>query len=178
MTHWKKLTNPNYIGSWDFQKDEERILTISRVVQEEVFNPSDNSKKHCIVAHFAEDSKPMVLNKTNCKTIQTLYNTPIIEEWAGCKVIVKVEKVRAFGKMEDGLRVKNQKPKQAPAQAKQEPPPMQVQNIHCTDCNEFIQGHNQHTAQQVAEKTEKKYGKPLCTDCGARAKERKETEHA
>ena len=35
-THWKKLTNPNYLGSWDFQPGEIRTLTIKEVREEPV----------------------------------------------------------------------------------------------------------------------------------------------
>ncbi len=38
-THWKKLSNTKYMGSWDFEPDEEKILTIAKVQQEEVTAP-------------------------------------------------------------------------------------------------------------------------------------------
>ena len=41
-THWKKLTDPNYLGSWDFAPGEVRTLTIERVLQEKVI---DKQKK-------------------------------------------------------------------------------------------------------------------------------------
>ena len=37
-THWKKLTDPNYLGSWDFAPGEVRTLTIERVLQEKVID--------------------------------------------------------------------------------------------------------------------------------------------
>jgi hypothetical protein len=37
-THWKKLTNPNYLGAYDFQQGEKRIVTIKEVIQEKVLN--------------------------------------------------------------------------------------------------------------------------------------------
>jgi len=34
LTHWKTLTNPDYIGAYDFQPKEERTLTIKSVANE------------------------------------------------------------------------------------------------------------------------------------------------
>lgn len=108
MTHWKKLTNPNYIGAYDFAPDEERTLLITKVVSELVQSP-DGDKESCIVAHF-KDGKPMILNKTNCKIISKLYGTPMIEDWAGKRITLVVRKVKAFGEVTDALRIKEQKP--------------------------------------------------------------------
>ena len=44
-THWKKLTNPNYLGSWCFQPGEEKVVTIREVKQEIVQN--QNGKEEC-----------------------------------------------------------------------------------------------------------------------------------
>lgn len=169
-THWKKLTNPNYIGSWDFKPNEERILTVERVLQEEVVDmeaikKDANAKKPCIVAHFREDSKPMILNKTNCKMMQGLYNTPIIEEWAGKRIIVKVEKVKAFGKLEDALRIKNEVPAASAPVA-----------VACEECHKPIRPTGEYSAAQVAGMIKNKYGAILCADCQGKRKEVKPNE--
>ena len=39
QTHWKKLTNPLYIGAYDFAPGEERTLTIKSVKREMVVGP-------------------------------------------------------------------------------------------------------------------------------------------
>ena len=39
-THWKKLNNPDYLGSYAFQPGEEKTVTIKEVKREMVFNPS------------------------------------------------------------------------------------------------------------------------------------------
>ena len=66
-THWKKLTNPEFLGSWDFSEGEERVLTIKKVIQGEVVGEG-GKKDQCVVAHFTE-GLPMVLNATNMKAI-------------------------------------------------------------------------------------------------------------
>ena len=94
------------------------MLTIDKVIVEQVVDmeKGGSAKKDCIIAYFKENCKPMILNKTNCKMIQALYDTPMIEQWAGKKIIVKIERVKAFGKMEDALRIKKEVPKVAQVQ--------------------------------------------------------------
>jgi ribosomal protein L31 len=104
MTHWRKLTNPKYIGAYDFNPKEERILTIKSVQLEPVIGP-DGKKEDCIVIHFT-DSKPMVCNSTNAKAITKLHKTPEIEQWAGKQVCIYVAQVKAFGDVVDALRIR------------------------------------------------------------------------
>ena len=111
MTHWKQEFNYAYTGAYELQPGEERTLTIRELKNEEVV-ASDGRKEVCFVAYFVGDSKPMILNKTNCKTISKLYG-PYIEEWPGKAIVIKAEKVKAFGEVVEALRVKNVKPETA-----------------------------------------------------------------
>lgn len=108
VTHWKKLTNPNYIGAHDFQPGQELTVTIQSVSKENV-KGADGKEEQCIVARLVKAQKPLILNKTNCKIIQKVLGTPYIEKWAGGKIILYVANVKAFGEMVDAIRVKNQK---------------------------------------------------------------------
>ena len=112
VTHWKKLTNPNYIGSHDFQPNQELTVTIETVAQELVkcFDGKSIKEEQCIVAHLKGAKKPLILNKTNCKIISRVIDTPYIEEWTGKSIILYVAKVKAFGEFVDAIRVKSQKP--------------------------------------------------------------------
>ena len=56
-THWKKWTNPNYMGSYAFQPGEEKTLTIKEVKRELVYNPSGSGKEECTVAYFVETAR-------------------------------------------------------------------------------------------------------------------------
>ena len=77
-----------------------RTLTIEQSVTGKVIDmEKGGTAKNCTIAHFAEKCKPMILNKTNCKTIAALLNTPYIEEWAGYRIKIHVEKVKAFGRL-------------------------------------------------------------------------------
>ena len=105
LTHWKKLTNTDYIGAWDFQPNEIKTITITSVAKVPVKN-QDGKDEPCIVAKLAETPKGFILNKTNCKLITKLLGTPHIEQWAGKKVQIYATKVRAFGEMVEAIRIK------------------------------------------------------------------------
>ena len=148
-THWKKLTSPNYLGSWSFQPGEEKTLTIKEVKQEMVQNQS--GKEECTVAHFLEDVKPLILNTTNCKTISKVWGSPYVEDWAGRKITLKVKKISAFGEMVDAVRVSNERPVE--------------ESIICEACGKVITSASGRSAKEIATATKTKYGKALCIEC-------------
>lgn len=108
MEHWKRSFDYKYTGAYELQPNEEKVVTIKRVCKEEV-NSTDGKKSMCLVAYFEESSKPMVLNKTNCKTIEKIYS-PFTEQWFGKKITVFAQKVKAFGDTVDALRIRPTKP--------------------------------------------------------------------
>lgn len=108
MTHWKQNFDYKFTGAYELQPGEERTLTINKTAREEVANTA-GTKTLCFVAYFTESNKPMVLNKTNCKTIAKLYGANV-EGWIGKRIIIKSEQVKAFGELVDALRVKNVMP--------------------------------------------------------------------
>lgn len=104
MTHWKQNFNYKYTGAYELQPGEEKTVTIQRLTNEDVMS-TDGKKQKCLVAYFAESSKPMVLNKTNCKTIEKLYG-PDVEQWPDKKITIFAAHVKAFGEMVDALRIR------------------------------------------------------------------------
>ena len=154
LTHWKKLSNPNYLGAYSIEDNKDLILTISKVQQETVTGP-DGKKDECIVCYFSESEKPMILNSTNAKKIQKLLNTPYIEKWIGHKIQLGIEKVRAFGDIVEALRVRKFLPKNI--------------EIKCERCGNNITASGNMSAEQVAEYAKKKFGKNLCVTCGKAA---------
>lgn len=150
-THWKKLTNPDYLGSYAFDPGEEKIVTIDFVAQEEV-KGTDGRTENCIVAHLIGE-KPLILNKTNCKAITKLLGTPYIEEWAGNRIVLAVQTVQAFGEYVDAVRVKPKLPGEI-----------------CEKCGKEIRAGSGRSAAEIAELSMEKYGMKLCLEC---AKEEK-----
>ena len=162
MTHWKKLSNPDYLGSYAFEKGQEMTLTIGSVREESVTG-ADGKKEDCIVAHFRENVKPMILNATNCKAIAKLYKTPYIEEWVGKQIVVRVQQVKAFGDVVDALRIKPEIPTKVP-------------EFKCADCQKVLQPFGNMNARGLADYTRQNYGKVLCAECAKKAKEAKDAE--
>ena len=154
MTHWKKLTNPNYLGAYSIENNADLILTIGTVSNEMVVG-TDGKKEECTVCRFLErGTKPMILNSTNMKMISKLLKTPYVEEWYGHKIQIGIEKVKAFGEVVEALRVRDKLPV-----VKNEPAPK------CEKCGKDIAPAHGMTAEQLAAYTEKKYGKKLCSVC-------------
>lgn len=156
-THWRKLTNPDYLGAYAFQPGEEKTVTIKDVKRELVFNPSGSGKEECTVAYFEEDVKPLILNVTNCKMISKVWGTPYIEDWPGRKITLRVKKVSAFGEMTDAVRVSPDRP-------------MDTQII-CEACKKPVEPAEGHSAEAIAKSTKAQYGKNLCLACARKLKE-------
>lgn len=150
MTHYKQLMDTNYLGAYSLDEGKDIVLTIKAVQKESVIG-ADGKKEDCIVCHWAENEKPMILNATNCKTITKLLKTPYIEQWSGHKIQIGSERVRAFGDIVEALRVRPTLPR--------------IAVITCEACGNPITSANGMTPDQVAAYTAKKYGKHLCADC-------------
>lgn len=111
-THYKRLRNPDYLGSWDLADSEGRfnplVVTIGNVTKKYVHDGKGGGDE-CVVAELV-GLKPMILNSTNLKTISKLLNSPFIEDWVGKSIELMVKKVKAFGEMHDALRISPIKP--------------------------------------------------------------------
>lgn len=156
-THWKKLTNPDYLGAYALEPGQELTVTIN-TVKREMVTGADGKKEECTVCYFKESNiKPMILNSTNCKTITKLYATPYIEQWQNKQIILISEKVKAFGEIVDALRVKKTKPTSTV--------------LKCPDCEQEIKAIGSYTPQQIAATNQKQYGRPICGNCSKKIKE-------
>ena len=156
LTHWKKLTNPDYLGAYALEPGQDLIVTIKSVANEVVIG-TDGKKETCSVMHFTENVKPLVLNATNSKTITKLLKTPYIEEWAGRKIQLYVEQgIKAFGDIVDAIRVRPFLPVE--------------KELICADCGKKIEGFGGKSADVIARYTLKNYGRSLCSECATKAK--------
>ena len=136
LTHWKKMVNPKYLGSHDLfisdGKYSEVTVEITNVQVEEVIGEG-NKKDNCLVAHL-KGMKPLIVNRTNAKTISKLAGSPAIERWVGVQVVLTVSKVKAFGAVHDAIRVKDQKVNATPRDYT-----AQIEAINaCADINALV----------------------------------------
>ena len=160
LTHWKKTTNPNYLGTYALDEGKDMVLTIARIAPREMIVGSDGKKEECPVAHFVENVKPMILNSTNMKMIAKLYKTPYIEHWAGKKIQIGSEMVKAFGTITDALRIRDVIPEST------------EQKYYCEECKAEIQPFGGKSARVLAEYTRSKFGKALCSGCAIKFSEK------
>jgi hypothetical protein len=104
--HWKKLVNPDYLGAYSLENDgtfANKVVTIEAVSVQQVPD-AKGDKQECVIATLRGE-KPMILNRTNLKTIEKVMQNPNIETWAGRSIELTVQKVRAFGDTVEALRV-------------------------------------------------------------------------
>ena len=149
LTAWQSTRDVNFVGSYDLIVGvddnnqpiyKDRIVTIDFVnAKEEVMDAQTNKKVEKTVAHFKDkDIKPMILNTTNKKGIETATGTIFLEKWAGKQILLTVEQVKAFGKVQPALRIK--------------PVPKRL----CDVCGKVI-------SNDIYEASMKKYNKALCS---------------
>ena len=144
--------NPNFLGSWDLYDvpGNEITVSIKGFRDEEVVN--NGQKEICTVCYFNESIKPMILNLTNKKTIAKLYHTKSASHLKDKYITIGFEKIKAFGKIHDALRIRNIVPKVTTAKEAE---------VFCEQCKKPILAVRGMSAVQVAEYTKKKYGKAL-----------------
>lgn len=111
-THWKKNVNPAFLGAYSLMNgdDQPTEMTVTiREVKYEEFTGQEGKKEWGNVAYLV-NQKPMILNRTNQKTLQKLFNSPYIEDWAGKTITLFVQQVKVGREWTDGLRIKTTLP--------------------------------------------------------------------
>lgn len=103
-THWKQLINPDYLGVYSLPDGNDMIVTIDKVVREMVTS-TGGKKEECTVAYMI-GQKPMILNRTNSKAIQSMYQTPYIEDWKGKQIQLYAAVTRLKGEDVECLRIR------------------------------------------------------------------------
>jgi len=87
-------------------------LTIAKLVVEELGHGAEKERKP--VLYFQKATKGLVLNRTNAMTIAGLYGDES-DEWAGKRISIYPTRIRAFGSMQDTIRVREEIPAQPQA---------------------------------------------------------------
>ena len=103
-THWRKLINPKFLGTYSLDEGQELVLTIREVKME--ITESGRGKKESAICYFKENVKPMFLNVTNSTTLEKLYGTPMIELWEGKQFTVYSANTVIKGVATTGLRIR------------------------------------------------------------------------
>ena len=161
-THWREIKQTDFLGSHDLNDGSggfrEITATIKQAEKQKVkdINGDDSVE---LVLTFTDGLKPMILNVTNSRTLAKLFRSSYIEDWAGKKILIGTEKVKAFGEMHDALRIRKRLPVSTKSAGK------------CADCKGDIVAVGKVTAEQVKKGTVKTWGDPLCLNCAQKRKE-------
>ena len=91
-THWKKTMNPNYLGAYALEPNEDLVVEITEVKTESVMN-ADGRNEECLVAYL-KDQKPLIVNKTNAKAIAKVAGSNYIEDWKGKQIALYISNVK------------------------------------------------------------------------------------
>lgn len=162
-THWKQLQNNDWIGAYALQDGQDLTLTIDKAMQEQVTG-NNGKREMCLTVHWLErDYKPMIVNRTNAKTITKVTGSPYIEDWHGKQITLYVDTTRLGSDLVECLRIRPYAPKQTKQTATANT------ELVCADCGKPITDAYGMSAAQVADSTTKKYGRQLCANCATSA---------
>jgi len=106
-THWKQLVDPRFVGVYALPNGEDMTVTI-RYVQKETITMMGGKKEDHSLAYLLE-TKPLILNSTNSKTIEKLYG-PYIEDWAGRRITLYASTTKLGNEMVECLRIRAKVP--------------------------------------------------------------------
>ncbi len=143
-TSWKTLVDWQSLSASSIVEKEE-VMTIKSISREQIVS-STGRKEIVPVCRFENSALPMVLNKTNMRTLSRIFASDNIEDWYGKQIIVFVQDgIKFGGELVQGLRIKAL--------------PVRL----CSVCGKVIPEH-------IYNGSLKKYGRALCgADCLAKA---------
>lgn len=108
--HWKNFLDKNYLGSHNLELGEEMLATIEKFEGEEDVKNIDGKSTLKQVLYFKENIPKMIMNITNGNTLSNLYGSHP-EKWIGKQIQLFATPVKAFGKTQDALRIRDFIPK-------------------------------------------------------------------
>lgn len=149
LDSWEKVIDNNFINAELIgTPGAEKVVTIKDIDFAECFNDK-TQKKESKQTVFFEECKPLVLNKTNAKMLKRLFspNSDNPADCVGHKVRLTVEKVKAFGKETDAIRIK------------------EYSETKCEECGNVILPASGKSVDALVEISKRNTGKVLCIAC-------------
>lgn len=146
---FEKIIDPNFINAELIgQEGAERVVTIKDIDYAECFDQKTKGKvtKQTL---FFEECKPLVLNKTNARTLKKLFspNTDDPRLCIGHKIILYVTSVKVGGQMTTGIRIK------------------EYSEVKCDECDQVIVPYAGKTVDQLMDISKRNFNKCLCGNC-------------
>lgn len=108
-THWKQLVNLDYIGAYSLN-GQDLSVEITNVEVRRV-KGEGGKEEDCTVADL-KGQKPMIINRTNAKSITKLYGSPFIEDWVGKIITIFPTTTKVAGDIVECVRIRPVVPKE------------------------------------------------------------------
>ena len=149
LPSYEKIIDPNFINAELIgEVGAERVVTIKDIDLAECYDEQTKSKVQKASVFF-EECKPMVLNKTNAKTLKRLFspNSDNPADAFGHRVILRVEEVKAFGKKTTGIRIR------------------EFSEEKCPICGKPILPYAGKSVAEIKEISQRNLGEIMCGAC-------------
>ena len=150
---FEKIIDPNFINAELLgEVGAERVVTIKDFDYMECFDNKTKSKIQKQAVAF-EECKPMILNKTNAKTLKKLFspNTDDPKLCIGHKIVLYVIACKVGGQETTGIRIK------------------EYSEEKCAECGQAILPKAGKTVAELIEISKRNCGKQLCLACMQKA---------
>lgn len=160
LPSWEKIIDPNFINSELIgTTGAEKVVTIKDIDYAECYDDQTKKKVQKQTVFF-EECKPLVLNKTNAKALKKLFspNSDNPSDCIGHKVVLKVESIKAFGKIQDAIRIK------------------EFSEVKCEGCGNVILPVSGKSVSDLIDISKRNCNKILCVACMRKEKEKKDNE--
>lgn len=162
LDSWEKVIDPNFISSELIgTAGAEKVVTITNIDFAECYDEQTKKKVQKQTVFFKE-CKPLVLNKTNAKALKKFLspNSDNPADCVGHKVRLVVERIKAFGKETDAIRIK------------------EYTETKCEECGSVLKPVSGKTVAQLIEISQRNTNKILCVECMKKFKAAQEGEKA
>lgn len=106
-THWKQLIDPRFLGVYALPNGQDLTVTIRYVAKETITMMGGKKEDHSLA--YMVETKPLILNSTNSKSIEKLYG-PYIEDWAGKRITLYASTTKFGSEIVDCLRIRPKVP--------------------------------------------------------------------
>jgi hypothetical protein len=118
LEHYKKLFNPDYVGSWDFVigadangKPLYKELTVTiESLEIKTISIAGKEMPDTKIMKFVGGKKPFIVKAENARLLAKSCGTPFHKNWIGKKITLHVVPVSVMREVVDAVRVKYIKP--------------------------------------------------------------------
>ena len=152
---YRRYNDKKYLHHYDLPNGEDLVVTIERIDTELLENKKKNTQETRLVLYFAEDVKPLALNREiNPKSISKALNSTDTLDWIGGKIALYVGNE---SRADDGkaVRIRDTAPK--------------VKTAICENCGCVIEPHEAdgktYSVNKIVARSKARFGETLCWDC-------------